>query len=106
MTAAQSLNLYNISLRYFKNEADAASFVKEIEIIIDGKVEEGNKNYEALLHKDLEIMRSEMATKKDLYQISEKLSGRISDQMKWMIGLFIPLYLSIIGLFVTILLKH
>ena len=58
--------------------------------------------YEALLHKDLEIIRKEMATKEELYKLSEKLG----DQFKWMIGMFVPLYLSIIGLFVTILLKR
>jgi hypothetical protein len=39
MTATQSLNLYDISLRYFKNEGDARAFVSEIEIVVDNKFE-------------------------------------------------------------------
>jgi hypothetical protein len=80
MTATQSLNLYNISLRYFKNEADAASFVKEIEVVVDNKFE--NR---------VDVL----ATKED-----------VSNLLKWIVGLFIPLYLSIIGLIVTLLLRH
>ena len=37
MTATQSLNLYNIALRHFKNEADAQAFVTEIEVVVDNK---------------------------------------------------------------------
>ena len=87
MTATQSLNLYNISLRYFKNEADASAFVKEIEIVVDNKFED---------------KQTILATKEDLYKLSEKMS----DQFKWMVGLFIPLYLSMIGLIITLLLRH
>ena len=35
MTATQSLNLYSLSLKHFKNEADAILFVKEIETVIE-----------------------------------------------------------------------
>ena len=80
MTATQSLNLYNISLRYFKNEADAESFVKEIEVVVDNKFD----------------------NKKDVLATKDDISGLL----KWMVGLFIPLYLSIIGLMITLLLRH
>lgn len=72
------------------------------------RVEDGNKIYEALFHKDLELIRSEMATKKDSVEISKEIGdvrAEISNLLKWMIGLFIPLYLSIIGLIISILLK-
>lgn len=83
MTAAQSLNLYNISLRYFKNEADASAFVKEIEEVVDNK----------------------FAIKADVLSTKQDIAEAKADILKWMVGLFIPLYLTIIGLIVTIIVK-
>jgi len=105
MTATQSLNLYNLSLRYFKNEADATAFVKELEFVIDDKVMVGNKNYENLLHKDLEIIRGEMARKEDLVAIRTEIAQSKTDMIKWFFAFFVTLVLMILGLYATILLK-
>ncbi|MDR0792492.1 MAG: hypothetical protein LBE82_04225 [Chitinophagaceae bacterium] len=58
MTVSQSLNLYNISLRYFKNEADAKSFVSEIEVIIDNKFD--NKKDTLATKTDLADLKAEI----------------------------------------------
>jgi len=36
----------------------------------------------------------------------EDIANLKSEMLKWMIGLFVPLYLTIIGLFIILLLKH
>ncbi|MDR0792679.1 MAG: hypothetical protein LBE82_05185, partial [Chitinophagaceae bacterium] len=69
MTVSQSLNLYNISLRYFKNEADAKSFVSEIEIILDDK---------------FESKKDTLATKIDLADIRAEMKDQKSEIIKWM----------------------
>lgn len=91
MTTTQSLNLYDISLRYFKSEADARAFVKEIEVTVDSK---------------FESERNILATKEDLVAMRKEIADSRVEVIKWMIGLFIPLYLSIIGLIITLLVRH
>ncbi len=44
MTATQSLKLYDLFLRHFKNEADAKAFVSELEIVLEEKSENYSKN--------------------------------------------------------------
>ncbi len=80
MTATQSLNLYNISLKYFKNEADASSFVKEIEVVVDNKFD---------TQKDL------LATKVDLAEVK-------SDIIKWMFVFWASSIIATIGGLVAI----
>ena len=77
MTATQSLNLYNLSLRYFKNEADAKAFVEEIETVVDNKFE--NK-------------KEVLATKLDLAEVKV-------DIIKWVFAFFVTLALMIAGLY-------
>lgn len=77
MTAAQSLNLYHIALRYFKNEADAISFVKEIEVVVDNKFDST---------KDI------LATKQDLAESKV-------DIIKWMVAMWLTLALMLVGLY-------
>ena len=36
----------------------------------------------------------------------EDIANLKSEMLKWMIGLFVPLYLTTIGLIITLLLKH
>jgi len=69
MTATQSLNLYNIAFRYFKNEADATAFVKEIEFVVDNKFND-NKNI--------------LATKEDIYNLKVEMKEQKSEIIKWM----------------------
>lgn len=69
MTATQSLNLYNIAFRYFKNEADASSFIQEIEVVVDNK---------------FEIQKDTLATKQDIHVLDVKISETKSEIIKWM----------------------
>lgn len=69
MTATQFLNLYNIAFKYFKNEADATSFIKEIEFVVDNK---------------FEIQKETLASKDDIYKLDTKISETKSEIIKWM----------------------
>jgi hypothetical protein len=84
MTATQSLKLYQIANRYFKNEEDATAFVSEIEIVVDEKLES---------KKDIFL------TKDDKIDLMEKMSKDKIDLIKWMVGIFITLALMIVGLY-------
>lgn len=84
MTATQSLNLYNIALRYFKNEADAASFIKEIEVVVDNKFD---------ARKDI------LSTKEDIIAIRKEISDTKVDLIKWVFAFFATLAIMIIGLY-------
>jgi hypothetical protein len=87
MTATQSLNLYNLSLRYFKNENDAKSFVSEVEAVVDSK---------------FESKKSELATKEDLYKTDLKIAETKADLTKaiYLVGLiqFLAIIGSVIGI--------
>jgi hypothetical protein len=89
MTAAQSLNLYNITLRYFKNEADAIAFVKEIEVFVDNKFQD---------------KKEVLATKEDLLKETSNLRKEIAeaktDIIKWMVGMWIAQIAAIIFLII------
>jgi hypothetical protein len=58
---------------------------------VDGKIKDNNQ-----------INLNILATKEDIAGVRME----ISNLLKWMVGMFIPLYLTIIGLMITILLKH
>ncbi|MEO6832843.1 MAG: hypothetical protein ABI378_10145 [Chitinophagaceae bacterium] len=85
MTATQSLNLYNISLRYFKNEADASSFVKEIEFVVDNK---------------FTTERNILATKDDLVGIRKEIADSKLDLIKWMVGMWVAQMAAIVFLII------
>ncbi len=84
MTATQSLNLYNLSLKYFKNEADAVSFVKEIEVVVDNK---------------FEIKKDTLATKEDINLLRLEMKESKVDTIKWVFAFFVALALMIFGLY-------
>ncbi len=48
MTAAQSMKLYQIALRYFNNPDDASAFVSEIEQVVDTKIEKSEATRQIL----------------------------------------------------------
>ena len=85
MTATQSLNLYNISLRYFKNEEDASAFVKEREVVVDNK---------------FAVEKNILATKDDLVAIRKEISESKLDLIKWMVGMWIAQMAAIVFLIV------
>lgn len=75
MTSQQSLQLFDIVNRNFKNEADARLFVTEIDAAISSQSKEDTK---------------ELATKKDLDIVKY-------DLLKWMFGFWVSLIMLIIG---------
>ena len=62
---------------------------------VDGKIQDNNK-----------VNLNILATKEDIGDLKLEIANIKADLLKWMIGMFIPLYLTIIGLMITILLKH
>jgi hypothetical protein len=58
MTATQSLRLYEILLKHFKNDADAKVVVNEIEEVIDNKFER-EKNLLAT-KEDMNLLRQDL----------------------------------------------
>jgi hypothetical protein len=104
MTATQNIQLFQILQEHFGKSENAAKAVSAIEAMVDEKLDSGTRRYEELLHKDLEILRSEM--KEQGSRLGTKIAETSTTSRRWMIGLFIPLYLSIIGLIITLLLRH
>ena len=119
MTASQSVQLYQILQEHFGKNENAAKAVSAIEAIIDEKVATGNTRYEALLHKDLEILRGDMDKKLEMLRGDvdkklEMLRGEMKEQgsrletkiaetstsnLRWVFSFFIALALMIIGLY-------
>lgn len=98
MTATQSLNLYNIALKYFKNEEDATSFVKEIEEVIDNKVTTQTVVFEKIINADVANLRAEL--KQDMAKLEVKIAESKNDMIKWFVAFFVTLALLIIGLYI------
>ncbi len=69
---------------------------------MDGKIKDNNTvNLDVLATKgDIAEVKIEIGT------IKQEMANNKTDLLKWMVGMFIPLYLTIIGLILTILLKH
>lgn len=84
MTATQSLNLYNIALKHFKSEGDAANFIKEIENVVDNK---------------FDTKKDAIASKEDITQVRLEIKEAKTDLIKWVFAFFITIALMIIGLY-------
>ena len=81
MTTSQSLTLYNIALKYFKNESDATSFVKEIENAVNEKVD----------------------TKTAILSTKEDLANAKAEMIKWMFIFWASSIIATIGGLVAII---
>ena len=104
MTASQSVQLYQILQEHFGKNENAAKAVSAIEAIIDEKVATGNTRYEALLHKDLEILRGDMDKKLETLRVEmgrleTKIAETSTSNLRWVFSFFIALALMIIGLY-------
>ena len=97
MTASQSLKIYEILSAQFAQPEKARELTEAIEAAIDERVDTKLRVFQSAFAKDFEVLRSDLST---------RIADSKADLLKWMIGMFIPLYLSIIGLFVAILLKR
>ena len=73
MTATQSLKIYEILQRHFKNEADAKIVVQEIETIIDNKFD---KEKNSLASKD-DINRLEKLILQNQAEIEKRFTTTI-----------------------------
>ncbi len=90
------LKVYEILKSKF-SEKEASDVIEYVQTKVKETVEEKMVQTQILQSKDLEILRKE---------IKEDFASLKSEILKWMVGMFIPLYLTIIGLIITILLKH
>lgn len=100
MQTAQTLNLYNIANRYFKNEADAAAFVKEIEIAVNEKVEVKSEIFEKIVTKDIDVLRNETRLefanlKQEMYKVFLTKEDKV-DILKWVVAMWIAQMAAII----------
>ena len=68
------------------NEEKALRFVEVIDNVIVDEVKTNASEYKSII-------------KEDLLQLEIKLKDKISDQFKWVIGVFLTLALMIIGLY-------
>ncbi len=92
------LKVYDILKSRF-SEKEASDVIEYVQTKVKETVEEKMVHSQILQNKDLEIVRKEMATKEDIAALKSEL-------LKWTVGMFIPLYLTIVGLIITLLLKH
>lgn len=91
MTADISLRLYELTVEFIHDKTKAKEFVSKIEATIEQKIEEKEKG---------------LSSKEDIKNLEIRILEKLNDNFKWIVGLFIPLYLSIVGLVITLLLKH
>ena len=84
------IQLFQI-LRQKLGEQEAEALVS----FVDGKIKDNN-----------EVNLKVLATKEDISLLKLDISNLKSEILKWMVGLFIPLYITIVGLIITMLLKH
>lgn len=71
MTVSQSLKLYEIAAKYFKNEQDAKTFVEQVESIIEDKIND---------KKDIFL------TKDDKIDIIDRINKAKLETIIWIVG--------------------
>ena len=100
MTAAQSLKIYKILNRQFGKPDEARQVVEAIEAIVNEKIEEGNKHYEALLHKDIDILRSELGEKitRSEGSLRSEMKEQKSELIKWMFIFWVGQIAATVGI--------
>ena len=81
MNTTQTLEIYKILNRHFKNDADAIKVIEDIQQIIDHKFEE---------------KRSSLASGKDMMHLENKinedimrLENKLNDHLKWLMATII-----------------
>ncbi|MBS1580283.1 MAG: hypothetical protein JST29_11635 [Bacteroidetes bacterium] len=71
MTAAQSLKIYDVLNKHFKNEADAKIVVEQIEEIVEAKVE---------------TKRNILLTKEDKIDLIDRINKSKLETIIWIVG--------------------
>jgi len=94
MTGTQTLKIYDVLQRYFKNDADAKAVVQEIEIIIDNKFEFNRDNFSSktevgLLRKVVETLKIELKAQieNSSLRVESNLKSEINKLIIWIIGI-------------------
>jgi len=82
-----NIKLYDFARHKLKlNEADAKEFIQVLDEAVQADVKNAGTEYRS-------------AIKEDLLQLEIRLSNKMADQFKWVIGIFITLALMIVGLY-------
>jgi hypothetical protein len=83
VTASQTLKMYELLNKHFKNNEDAKAIVVSIEDIVDNK---------------FNIEKDRLATKEDIHSVNQRISSLetrleqgFKDQLKWLIVLMVGL---------------
>ena len=83
VTASQTLKIYELLNKHFKNEEDAKMLVQEIEQFIEAKFDSA---------------KDRLATKEDLSKLEIRIEQGFKDQLKWLIILMMGFSSLIIAL--------
>jgi hypothetical protein len=112
VTATQSIQLYQILQEHFGKSEHAARAVSAIEEMIEEKVQAGSSRHEAIIHKGIEVLHTEIDWKLEILRIEidkklEMLRGSLETKiaeasagnLRCVFSFFIALALMIIGLY-------
>jgi len=94
VTAAQTLKMYELLNKYFKNNEDAKMLVQGIEEVIDGKFEAERDRLAT--KSDLVILREEV--RNDISRLETRMEQGFKDQLKWLIVLMVGLFSLMVAL--------
>lgn len=87
VTASQTLKMYELLYKHFKNNEDAKAVVAGIEDIIDNKF---NTEKDRLATKaDLTIVKEEL--RNEIGRLETRMEHGFKDQLKWLIVLMVGL---------------
>ncbi len=78
MTATQSLKIYELLNAQFQQPEKAHALTEAIEAVVEEKILEGNRKFETLLNKDIEILRSDINAR--LTDVESKLRVEVRAQ--------------------------
>lgn len=82
------INMSDIQLFQILKQKIGEQEAEALVSFVDGKIKDNN-----------EINLNILSTKEDLLQLEIRLKDKLSDQFKWVIGVFLTLALMIIGLY-------
>ena len=98
MTGTQSLKIYEILQRHFKNDADAKIMETEIEEIIDHKFE--NEKGLIATKGDIYLLKEEISLlRQDILKIQTEFEKRMNTMIMWNVGTGV----GIVGLIFTVI---
>ena len=103
MTATQIIKIFEILNAHFKNAEDARKVVSSIESVIEEKVSSQTETFEKIIHKDIDVLRSDMY--KEFANVRTEIANSKTETLKWMIILFAPFYVGMIVFLVKVFMK-